>query len=203
MLAKEIWDKLSAIDVGEHIEKKGNLSYLSWAWAWAEFMKHYPDAKYEMDDVTVYADGTVEVSCLVSVIRGDESVVRPMSLPVMTFPRGKPPCSITNPTSMDINTSRMRCMVKCLALFGLGHYIYAGEDLPDDGEDRPKTKTQQAPQQDNDDKPWFNEEDFEKMRDKFEASIKAGDRTGSEIVKNLRNTFKVNKRFAADIEGLG
>ena len=61
---------------------------------------------------------------------------------------------------------------------------------------------QQAVTQNNDDLEWFNEEDFESMRDAMQAKIKSGERTGPEIVKNLRTSFKVNKKFAADIEGL-
>tara|TARA_R110002096_G_scaffold59236_3_gene148694 strand:+ start:629 stop:1222 length:594 start_codon:yes stop_codon:yes gene_type:complete len=90
-------------------------------------------------------------------------------------------------------------------------YALNGLFAIDDGKDadsqdntqqgQPKDAPRNQDSQD-DDKPWFNEEDFENMRDAMEAKIKAGDRTGSEIVKNLRTSFKVNKKFAADIEGL-
>lgn len=128
MLAKEIWDTLSGLDVSEHAEKKGNFTYLSWSWAWAEFSKHYPDCEYELSD-RVFPDGTMEVHCSMTVFtEGDgRSVKRNMWLPV-TNNTNK---SIKNPDSFAVNTAKMRCLVKCLAMYGLGHYIYAGEDLPD------------------------------------------------------------------------
>lgn len=126
MLAKEIWDTLSQIDVSNHVEKKGNLSYLSWAWAWGVLMKHYPDTNYEFE-MEKFDDGTVEVRVVVAITKDDNTVMRTMWLPVLDF-KNK---AIQNPNSFDINKSKMRCLTKCLAMFGLGHYIYAGEDLPE------------------------------------------------------------------------
>ena len=82
-------------------------------------------------------------------------------------------------------------------------YALNGLFAIDDGKDADSVDNSQAEPQAEMEKPWFNEDDFEAMRDKFQAAIKDGSRTGPEIVKNLRNTFKVNKKFAADIEGLG
>lgn len=127
MLAKEIWETLSKVDVSEHIEKKGNLSYLSWAWAWAEFMKHYPEAGYDVEQVHYFEDGTAEVRCEVRISKGAEYLKRSMWLPVLSHSNK----AVKNPDAFAINTSKMRCLVKCLAMFGLGHYIYAGEDLPE------------------------------------------------------------------------
>lgn len=126
MLAKQIWDTLSKVDVSEHIEKKGTLSYLSWAWAWGMMMKYFPTATYLVDGPTYHKDNTAEVGCQMVVQVGDELVERHMWLPVLDH-RNKP---IENPNSFDINTAKMRCLTKCLAMYGLGHYIYAGEDLP-------------------------------------------------------------------------
>jgi hypothetical protein len=122
MTYKDIWQKLSAIDVSNHIEKKNNLSYLSWAWAWGVLMDNYPEAQYSFDQPQPFQDGTQMVFCTVSI--GDCS--RTMWLPVMDH-RNK---AISNPDAFAVNTAMMRCLVKCLALYGLGHYIYAGEDLP-------------------------------------------------------------------------
>jgi hypothetical protein len=130
MLAKNIWDTLSKIDVSEHIEKKVNLSYLSWAWAWATLMKHYPDAAYEFE-MERFEDGTTEVRVVLAITQDDQTVMRHMWLPVMDH-RNKP---ISNPDAFAINTAKMRCLVKCMAMFGLGHYIYAGEDLPEASND--------------------------------------------------------------------
>ena len=118
-----IWKTLSAVDVSDHIEKKGNLSYLSWAWAWGVLMEKYPESEYEFAEPIYYSDGTCEVWVSVTI----SEKTRKMWLPVMDY-RNK---SIPNPTSRDISDARMRCLVKCLAMFGLGHYIYAGEDLPE------------------------------------------------------------------------
>jgi hypothetical protein len=135
---KEIWSKLSAIDVSNHIEKKGNLSYLSWAWAWGVLMEHYPEAQYQFDQPQTFHGGTQMVFCTVMI--GECS--RTMWLPVMDH-KNK---AVPEPDSYAVNTAMMRCLVKCLALYGLGHYIYAGEDLPQseiDRQSQPITEHQQ------------------------------------------------------------
>ena len=130
---KEVWDNLSKIDCSDKIEKKMNLSYLSWAWAWGVLQEHYPQAQYlfyqgEGDVPYVkYPDGTGEVRCRISI----DNLTREMTLCVMDFKNN----AVKNPNSSQVNNSKMRCLTKCLAMFGLGHYIYAGEDLPEDVED--------------------------------------------------------------------
>ena len=127
-LSKQVWQTLSAIDVSQHIEKKGNLSYLSWAWAYGTMMEHYPDLHYSFEIDKCEDTGTVEISCVVHIHTGgekDEVMMRHMWLPVMDH-RNK---AIANPDKFAINSSKMRCLVKCFAMFGLGHYIYAGEDI--------------------------------------------------------------------------
>jgi len=125
---KDIWQNLSAIDCTAHVEKKNGLSYLSWAWAWGTLMEYYPEATYSFDAPQVFPDQTQMVFCTVNI--GECS--RRMWLPVMDH-RNKP---IQNPDAFATNTAMMRCLVKCLALYGLGHYIYAGEDLPQSELDR-------------------------------------------------------------------
>jgi hypothetical protein len=119
---KDIWQKLSAIDCSAHVEKKNSMNYLSWAWAWGTLMEHYPEAQYSFDAPQVFPDQTQMVFCTVNI--GECS--RRMWLPVMDH-RNK---AIQNPDAFATNTAMMRCLVKCLALYGLGHYIYAGEDIP-------------------------------------------------------------------------
>lgn len=118
-----VWETLSAIDVGAHVEKKGQLSYLSWAWAWGVLMKHYPASNYSFLNPIRNEDGTVMVECDLTI----EDITRRMWLPVMDH-RNK---AIQNPNMRQISDTQMRCLVKAIAMFGLGHYIYAGEDLPD------------------------------------------------------------------------
>lgn len=124
-------EALLKTNVNDHTEKKANLTYLSWAWAWAEALKADPKATYkvEMFDGKCYMDinGTYMVWVTVTIFD------KPMTcqLPVMDH-RNK---AIPKPDSFQVNTAIMRCMTKALSLHGLGLYIYAGEDLPEtDGE---------------------------------------------------------------------
>ena len=142
MTHETVWKTLSSIDVNNKTEKKGNLTYLSWAWAWGELMKHYPQATYTFTeweyptgqsyvtkDVLIYDDGTCSVECELKI----GELVRKMWLPVMDFRNN----AIANPTARQISDTKMRCLVKCISMFGLGHYIYAGEDLPNPDEKPP------------------------------------------------------------------
>jgi hypothetical protein len=118
-----IWATLSQVDVSDRIEKKQNLSFLSWSWAWGTLMEHYPQAEYSFQEpAEVQRDGSVMVYCTVTI----DGLSRQMWLPVMDFKNQ----AISNPDAVQVNKAKMRCLVKCLAMFGLGHYIYAGEDLP-------------------------------------------------------------------------
>lgn len=119
---REIWNTLSSVDVSDQIEKKNGLSYLSWAWAWGVLMRYYPHATYQFSPDEMHHDATVTVHCTVKI--GD--CHRSMWLPVMDYKNN----SVVAPDSRKVSDTRMRCLVKCLAMFGLGHYIYAGEDLP-------------------------------------------------------------------------
>ena len=123
---KQIWDTLSQIDVSEYIDKKGNLSYLSWAWAWGTLMGHYPNAKY-INSEKFHPDGSCEVRIDLDI----EGCDRHMWLAVMDHMNK----AIPNPNARSISDSKMRCLVKTIAMFGLGHYIYAGEDTPDSNSD--------------------------------------------------------------------
>ena len=127
-----VWNTLKAIDCGDHIEKKGRLSYLSWAWAWATLMDEFPDSEFTVGNLVNYDDGTVEVWMTVTVKENDFALSRQMWLPVMDHKNN----SVIHPTSRQISDTRMRCLVKALAMCGLGHYIYAGEDVPT--EDKPE-----------------------------------------------------------------
>jgi len=120
--------ELLKVNVNDHTEKKGNLTYLSWAWAWAEVLKIDPAARYtvhEFDGLPlVYLKDTTGMVKVSVEIKGD---IKTCLLPVLDH-RNKP---IQNPDSFAVNTSIMRCLAKCIALHGLGLYIYAGEDLPE------------------------------------------------------------------------
>ena len=118
----DVFKKLVGVNVGEKIEKKGKFSYLSWSWAWQEVKGKYPDATFEVHDDVVYPDGTREVRVSVTI----EGLTHMMWLPVMNHTNN----AISNPNARDVSDARMRCLVKAIALHGLGLYIYAGEDIP-------------------------------------------------------------------------
>jgi len=117
-------------NVNEHVEKKNGLSYLSWAWAWAEALRADPTATYKVemfgDKCFMDINGTAMVFVTATMFG------KPMTcqLPVMDY-RNK---AIPNPDAFAVNTAIMRCMTKALALHGLGMYLYSGEDLPEDGD---------------------------------------------------------------------
>ena len=120
--------ELLKINVNDHLEKKGNLSYLSWAWAWAEVLKVDPAASWVAHEwadrpAMFLPDGSAMVKVSVTVKNDTKLCV----LPVMDN-RNR---AIQNPDAFAINTAIMRCLAKAIAMHGLGLYIYAGEDLPE------------------------------------------------------------------------
>ena len=144
-LQHRAWDLLSKINVNDKTETKGSgkfaLTYLSWAWAWGVLMEHFPESVYEIHQDRILPDGSVMVSVTLTIKDGDEQFSRFMWLPVMNHLNK----AIINPDAMDINKAVMRCLAKAIAMCGLGHYIYAGEDLPVEDETL-KTKSQEPSQ---------------------------------------------------------
>ena len=115
------YKELRAINVNEFTEKKGNLTYLSWAWAVDTLLQHDPEATWEFPEPKVWND-TVMVFCNVTAF----GKTMRMQLPVMDNRNN----AITNPDTRKISDATMRCLAKCIATFGIGLYIYAGEDIP-------------------------------------------------------------------------
>ena len=124
--------QLLSLDVSEYTEKKGNLTYLSWASAWREFIKVYPEATYTVkkDENGQCWFGNPENGYMVYTTVTADELTHEMWLPVMDN-RNK---SMMKPDSFAINKTVMRCLTKNLAIFGLGLYIYQGSDLPEAGE---------------------------------------------------------------------
>lgn len=144
------FETLAAINVNDHTEKKnvGNgrsLTYLSWAWAWDQFKRAMPDARYEIkhwEGNPYLSDPELGYMVETSITAGGET--HTMWLPVMDGANnamkntpyeyqtkfGKT-VRVEPATMFDINTAIMRCLTKNMAMFGLGLYIYAGEDLPE------------------------------------------------------------------------
>lgn len=131
-----VWETLSHIDVNQFTEKKGKLTYLSWAWAWGKVKETYPQATYEKKiwstELPYTQDDQGFAYVQVSVQIEDQSLSEVM--PVLDH-RSDP---VKNPTNFQVNTSLQRCLAKCCAMHGLGHYIYAGEDLPPDEDGLPQ-----------------------------------------------------------------
>ena len=126
---RSVFDTLNAINVNEHTEKKGNLTYLSWTWAWQEVKKACPDATYTIYENqqgwNYFTDGR---TCWVKTgvtINGIEHIEY---LPVMDNRNNSLP--LERVTSFSVNTAIQRSLTKACARHGLGLYIYAGEDLP-------------------------------------------------------------------------
>lgn len=125
------YSELRKINVNEHIEKKNGLSYLSWAWAVDTLLQNDPTATWFYGQPVTFGE-SVMVFCTVNAFGKSMTA----QLPVMDY-RNK---AIPNPDAMAVNTAMQRCLAKAIALHGLGLYIYAGEDLPE--EDVIKAPTQ-------------------------------------------------------------
>lgn len=158
---KSVFDKLSAINVNQKTEKKDNLTYLSWAWAWSEFQKVCPTATYEIvkneqglpyfedhSGAIVYTRvsvGNITHEMWLPVMDGKNKAMKsePYTYPVRDW-RTKQLVEkeVKAYTMFDINKSIMRCLTKNLAMFGLGVYIYAGEDLPEVQDENVEQKPQ-------------------------------------------------------------
>ena len=129
-----VWETLSQIDVSEHTEEKNGLTYLSWAWAWGIVKKYYPKATFTKN---LYSSANNDCTlpymidpagyAFVSVTVDIEGETQTEVLPVLNHANK----AVSQPDSFQVNTALQRCLTKCLAFHGLGHYIYAGEDLPE------------------------------------------------------------------------
>ena len=126
-----VFETLNKINVNEHTEKKNGLTYLSWAWAWAEVKKHYPTAFYTIYEnaqgMNYHTDGR---TCWVKTGVTMEGLEHIEYLPVMDFRNAS--IAADKVTSFDVNKAIQRSLTKAVARHGLGLYIYAGEDLPED-----------------------------------------------------------------------
>lgn len=135
---ESVFSKLNSINVNDKTEKKNGLTYLSWAWAWGEVKKLYPDATYTIYENTLpsgyvvnyFTDGNTSYVKTGVTINNLEHIEE---LPVMDY-RNKS-ILLENMTSFDVNKTIQRSLTKALARHGLGLYIYAGEDLPEEEKD--------------------------------------------------------------------
>lgn len=167
---KNYFELLNSINVSDKTEKKNGLTYLSWAWAWGEVKKIFPNANYKIYEteagVNYWNDGRtawVKTGVIINEIEHIEY------LPIMDF-RNKS-ILLENITSFDVNKAIQRSLTKALARHGLGLYIYAGEDLPEQEDGKPlKTPKKQIKQEVN-------------YRDLLVKCIKSKDMDFTEIAK--------------------
>ena len=136
------FEALNSVNVSDKTEKKNGLTYLSWAWAWGELKKRYPDSYYTVYEnpqgYNYFTDGrTCWVKTGVTLVDGDKSLELVEYPPVMDYKNKS--ISADAVTSYDVNKSIQRSLTKAIARHGLGLYIYAGEDLPEE-EQTPKAK---------------------------------------------------------------
>jgi len=163
---KSVFETLNAINVNEHVEKKKTgeknpdgsekfLTYLSWVWAWGQVKQNFPDASYEVrhwGDKPYLNDDQLGIMVETSVTIGGETIT--MWLPVMnsnnkamkavpySYKTKYGDKFVDAATMFDINKAIMRCLAKNIAMFGLGLYIYAGEDLPEEEAAQAKNELQ-------------------------------------------------------------
>lgn len=130
---KSVFETLSKINVSGKTEKKNGLTYLSWAYAWAEVKKLYPNATYKVYEretqwgpVNYFTDGKTAWVKVGVTIEGLEHVEM---LPVMNYKNQSIP--LDKVTSCDVNKTIQRAITKAIGRQGMALYIYAGEDLPE------------------------------------------------------------------------
>ena len=196
---KTIFETLSAINVNDKTEKKSGLTYLSWAWAWSEFQKVCPEATYQIlkntEGLPYFAD---ESGAIVYTRVTVGNITHEMWLPVMdganramkstpyTYTTKFGEKTVEAFTMFDINKTIMRCLTKNLAMFGLGIYIYAGEDLPE-GYEAPTPLEITTPKKSTLDKARFSG---------AMDSINKGFYT----VEKLRETFELSEEQKAELD---
>lgn len=179
---KSIFEVLNAVNVNEHTEKKGNLTYLSWAWALAELFKKYPKSTYRVikdeNGNNYHTDGkTCWVETEMTVKSDDYEHTLPMWLPVMDYRNKSIPYEAI--TSTDVNKNLMRCLTKNISAFGLGLYIYSGEDLPEEEQEKIEIDSLKA----------------QKKVDKYLDKSKIGEETQKKIVEELKRTGQKEEDF--------
>ena len=159
-----MFNALSNLDLSDKCEKRESLTYLSWANAWSEFKSAYPSATYRIlkneNGLPYFSDPNLGIMVFTEVTVDD--VTHQMWLPVMdsknkamklepytysvwnNFKKAFEEKTVQAASMFDINKTLMRCLVKNLAMFGLGLYIFQGDDLPEKSADDTNSS---APQQ--------------------------------------------------------
>lgn len=220
------FNKLYHTNVNSHTEQKWNgqkyLTYLSWAWAWAEFKKVHPEAKYEIkmfEDEKglkrpyIY-DQILGYMVMTSITAGNQTYE--MWLPVMDGSnksmKAEPYTynvkvkdkngerfvekTVSQATMWEVNRCIMRCLVKNMAMFGLGLYIYSGEDLPENESETEQVKNEKKVNPKKDEKPQERTtvSDAEKeVYEKYKEAIS--------ILESMKDKSMAKSKY--DQEGIG
>ena len=194
---KSVFSTLNAVNCNEHTEKKNNLTYLSWAWAWAEVKKLYPNASYTIyenaNQWNYFTDGK---TCWVKTGVTIEGLEHIEYLPVMDFRNNSIP--VDKVTSFDVNKAIQRSLTKACARHGLGLYIYAGEDLPED--EQTAQSTAQAAPQPAPAQPKMTDMDIAKLVAQANAC-----KTADEVMEiyNKHKELWANEKFSKPIIAIG
>lgn len=170
------FNELRTINVNDHTEKKGNLTYLSWAWAVDTLLQKDPTATWEYKEPKQFGDSLM-VFCSVTAF----GKTMTEQLPVLDY-KNK---AIPNPDAMAVNTAMKRCLAKAIALHGIGLYIYAGEDIP---QEQPASDEEVAQVLES-----INEaESIEALKEIFKDAQK---RFGNQlaVITNIRNALSTKK----------
>lgn len=195
------FNELRMINVKDKIEKKNNLSYLSWAWAVDTLLQHDPAASWEYKPHQTWND-TVMVFCEVKAF----GVSRTAQLPVMNH-RNQP---IANPDAFQVNTAMQRCLAKAIALHGIGLHIYAGEDLPEGAEPSAEPSAESAEpiaesvehgaESDSDHlKKLAKAKSIEDLKQIFAAAYKAS-KNDPDMIKNLEEVKDKRKKELTEVK---
>ena len=203
-----VFKTLNALNVNEHTAKKGRLTYLSWAAAWGELLKLYPDSSFKVYEnekgFPYFAD---EPGVMTKVSVTVESVERICWLPVMDNRNNAK--KIEQTTMRDINDTIMRCLAKAIALHGLGLYIYKGEDVPDQAipdnvTELPKPAPKVSPKkaapkvEAKPEKPKFDPDEHQKVFDWF-MNYKTIPVAKEEGIQQIKEKFTLSKKMETDL----
>lgn len=193
---KSVYEVLSAVNVSGMTEKKNGLTYLSWAHAWGELLKHYPNSVYTVyENQSGYNYFTDGKSCWVKTgvtVEGKELIEY---LPVMDFRNQS--ISVDKVTSFDVNKTIQRSLTKAIARHGLGLNVYAGEDLPmAEKDDNVKTTPTVPKTNDKEVKlDWLNKNT--EAYTKVEEALKAGKGTLDQVKTKYKLSKEVEKELTA------
>ena len=190
-MSKSVFETLNSINVNDKVEKKNGLTYLSWAWAWAEVKKRYPQSTYTIyenaEGLNFHHDGkTAWVKTGVTI----EDIEHIEYLPVLDYRNAS--ISLDKITSFNVNSSIQRSLTKAIARHGLGLYIYAGEDIPSN-----EVEVEQPQQKSTHFVLDIGDENWQKVLKYVVANKELGI---EKIVQNLEKKYKIKASVKTELK---